>query len=251
MSNLNTDTKYRNNVETIEVVLQQFRKTIYTALPATIESYNAETKRAKLLPAINSISTDNQSSALPVLVDVPVIFPASGAFTMHFPLAAGDAVLVVFSQRGIQNFKQDYKRSNPTNENILDYDSPIAIAGFGAISFTPAETNSASLQTNDGKNAVVIGESDVSLKLDNNSVKISSSDIKLSVGSATVTLTSSLFSSSVPIAAPDFTSSTGSAATFSQGITTPENVVAGSISLKTHIHTGVTTGEGDTGTPKL
>ena len=249
MSNRNTDTKYRENIESMEFVLQQFRKTIYTALPATIESYDAETKRAKLVPAIKSISTDNKSSPLPALVDVPVIFPASGAFTMHFPLAAGDAVLVVFSQRGIQNFKQDYQSSNPTNENVVDYDSPIAIAGFGAISFTPAETNSASLQTNDGKNAVIIGESDVSLKLDKNSVTVSSSDIKLSVGTATAILTSSLFSSSVPIAAPDFTSSTGSAATFSQGITTPENVVAGSISLRTHVHGGVTTGDDSTGVP--
>ncbi len=247
MSNRNTDTKYRENVESMEFVLQQFRKTIYTALPATIESYNTKTKRAKLVPAIKSISTDNKSSLLPVLVNVPVIFPASGAFTMHFPLAAGDAVLVVFSQRGIQNFKQDYQRSNPTNENVLDYDSPIAIAGFGAISFTPAETNSASLQTNDGKNAVIIGESEVSLKLDNNSVTVSSSDIKLSVGSATATLTSSLFSSSVPIAAPDFTSSTGSAATFSQGITTTQNVVAGTISLRTHIHPDPVSG--NTGVP--
>ncbi len=220
MSNLNPESKYRNPVEVQESILAEFKKTIHTALPATIQTYDNNTKRAKVLPAINRLFTDDTNAPLPVLSDVPVIFPSGGGFTMHFPIKSGDVVMLLFSMRGIQNFKQDYQRSNPTNENIADYDSPVAFAGFGQISFTPAESSSASLQTDDGQNAVVI----------------SNSEAKLKVGSATLTLNASSLTSSVPIAAPDFTSLTDEEATFSKGIITTENVVAGNISLKTHIH---------------
>ena len=240
MSNQNPDTKYRDSIESLEFILNQFRKSIYTSIPATIESYDATSKRAKVLPAINRLFTDNTNAPLPPLTNVPVIFPSGGGFTMHFPIVSGDVVMLIFSMRGIQNFKQDYQRSNPTNENILDYDSPVAIAGFGKISFTPADSSSSSLQTDNGENAIILGNSQAQLK----------------IGVATLILNESGLTSNAPFSAPDFTSTEeGEQANFSTGIkttgniTTTENVTAGTISLKTHVHSGVQTGGGDTGVP--
>lgn len=79
------------------------------AMPGVIESFDATTQRCTVTPAVQlKVTLDGAVSYwnLPVVENVPVVVPyAQGAGLMlTLPLKAGDQCLLVFSDRGIDNF---------------------------------------------------------------------------------------------------------------------------------------------------
>lgn len=80
---------------------------MYTALPGTIVSYDHKSCRAVVKPAVPKRLADGSSLAPPEIHDVPVSWPVtmSGSCFMTAPMAAGDSVLLVFSQRSIEHWK--------------------------------------------------------------------------------------------------------------------------------------------------
>jgi hypothetical protein len=78
---------------------------MWTALPAIVQSWNRTENTVVAQPSIEAqvrnLSGVWTNTKLPLLLDVPVVFPGGGGFTMTFPLAVGDEVLVVFASRCI------------------------------------------------------------------------------------------------------------------------------------------------------
>lgn len=215
MSNLNTEKDYQSINEMLDFILTENSKRLYISLPAIVQSFDAATRRCSVLPAIQVIYEDGSSQSMPIINDVPVVFPACSGFTVFMPLTAGDSVLLCFCHRGIQNFKTSFSESLPTL-SFLDLHDAVAISGFGQINISPSDAEAASMQTTDGKNAVIIGDDSVTLKKDANTFVLNASEMAATIGGATLTLTSSELTSSVNIVAPD--------------------VIGGGISLKNHTH---------------
>ncbi|MCP4394940.1 MAG: hypothetical protein GY804_11840 [Alphaproteobacteria bacterium] len=76
---------------------------LFTAIPATVVDVS-------LLELNNTISVqpalnNSDGTSLPVLQDVPVIWPSGGGSLITFPLAVDDDVLIVFSMRSIVEFQ--------------------------------------------------------------------------------------------------------------------------------------------------
>ncbi|WP_334470461.1 Gp138 family membrane-puncturing spike protein [Arsenophonus sp. PmNCSU2021_1] len=96
-------------------LLQVFRHTISSqlrvAMPGIIQSFDANKVTCVVQPAIKGALTDSQGQGqsvnLPLLVDVPVIFPRGGGVTMTFPIKSGDECLVVFADRCIDFWWQN------------------------------------------------------------------------------------------------------------------------------------------------
>jgi hypothetical protein len=76
---------------------------INTAIPGIVVSFDPTTQTAAVQPAIKRQFIDGVA-ALPVCVDVPVIFPAGGLFVLTMPVQAGDECLLIFSQRAIDSW---------------------------------------------------------------------------------------------------------------------------------------------------
>jgi len=73
---------------------------IRVALPGIIESYNKTTQTVTVQPALREIiNMDGLESEvqLPLLTDVPIIFPRAGGYFISFPIQSGDECLVIFS----------------------------------------------------------------------------------------------------------------------------------------------------------
>lgn len=97
--------------EALRAAFTGFQARLWTALPATVVSYNADKQTAELRPTIQGLQyfPDGRPPVwvpMPLLVDVPVIFPGGGGFTLTFPIAQGDEALVVFSSRCIDAWWQ-------------------------------------------------------------------------------------------------------------------------------------------------
>lgn len=84
-------------------------------------------------PAIKGTTTSEngitQSVNYPLLVDVPIVYPGSSAFTITFPLVQGDEVLVIISSRCIDSWFQSGGVQPPPETRMHDLSDGFAIPG--------------------------------------------------------------------------------------------------------------------------
>lgn len=75
-------------------------------MPGIVESYDRATQTAKIQPCFKRKYVDGKELNLPIINGVPIVFPSSGGQWLHFDLAKGDEVTLVFSQRSLDNWKK-------------------------------------------------------------------------------------------------------------------------------------------------
>ena len=137
----------------------------HTALPGIVREYDGETKRARVQPAISLLEEDGGLVDRALLLDVPVVHPAGGGYVVHLPIAAGDAVMLVFSERGLTAFKRTFEQSAPDVDALMSERDAVAIPGFGALSISPVSGDALCIQREDGTVSVVITDGDVTINV--------------------------------------------------------------------------------------
>lgn len=119
--------------EAMRLVLDGRQSCIWTAIPGIIQSVDLDAMTCEVQPAIQgSIEDENgriQSVDLPLLVDVPIVFPGGGGFRITFPLEADDEVLVVFASRCIDAWWQSGGTQRPVEMRMHDLSDGFAIPG--------------------------------------------------------------------------------------------------------------------------
>lgn len=164
MTNRNPDLSYDHLDQLLDFWFWQYAKRLHTFGPGMVREYDPETKRAAVQVALNMlVSRDGDmnnlsSMARPVIQDVPVCWPSSGGYVQIMPVRSGDMVMVFFSERGIEAFKETFEVSDPTPDRIMSEIDAVAVPGFGALRITPATTTGAAIQTEDGTKSVRIEE---------------------------------------------------------------------------------------------
>lgn len=116
-----------NETPTLALVIQQAIEQklcdVHVSLPGRIVSYDSKTQKAKVQPEIKREYSDGRSLELPVLTDVPVIWPRAGGAYLHLPLKPGHQVTILFSERSLDEWKQkggSIKASERRKHNISD-----------------------------------------------------------------------------------------------------------------------------------
>lgn len=198
---------------------ENIRNGIRVALPGIVQSFNPEAVTITVQPSIQgyeiSPSGERQLRTLPVLVDVPVVFPRGGGCTLTFPVRKGDECLLIFADRCIDFWWQSGGIQKPVSGRNHHISDAIAILGpmsqrykIGGIS-----TSGAQLRTDDG-----------------------SAFIEIAQGGA-VTITSPQVTINGPLQVNGAIKSTG-------------DQTAAGISQVNHTHGGVQSGKGSTGKPQ-
>lgn len=82
---------------------------VNTCLPGRIVSYDEATQTASVALAVMFRRRDPTTDAIvayepPIITGAPVAFPSAGAFSITWPLAAGDACLVHFASRSLDEW---------------------------------------------------------------------------------------------------------------------------------------------------
>lgn len=95
--------------DVIETALEERMSDLYIALPGVVQAYDATTQKVSVAPSAKVAHTDEDGrrvvQALPVVTGVPVMFPGGGGFTVTFPIAVGDTVLLVFANASLDKWK--------------------------------------------------------------------------------------------------------------------------------------------------
>ena len=104
---------------------------IRCCIPGIIQSYNAENNTVEIQPAIREevVNEDNSVSYvnLPLLINVPIVFPSTKLGGVRFTLEQGDECLVVFSDLSYDNFWTSGNVQNPIEVRRHDLSDGIAI----------------------------------------------------------------------------------------------------------------------------
>lgn len=205
---------------------------INTALPATIIDYNPSTVRATVKPTLPKRLNNGETLQAPQIVNVPVCFPMadiSGTVAqITLPLKAGDGVLLIFCQRSLENWLSGNEVA-PDDPRQFDLSDAFAIPSTNARS--PA-ADAANLCLRYGKGSIKITPS---------------GDVLIDASSTTVTAPNNTFIGDVLI---NGNVQLNGDMNSSGSITATGEVGGKGISLSSHVHEGVESGNKRTGTPK-
>lgn len=221
------------------------------AMPGIIQSFDPDTVTCVVQPAIKGTDTDSAGNSvslnLPLLVDVPVVFPRGGGVTLTFPVKAGDECLVIFADRCIDFWWQSGGVQEPVDTRQHDLSDAFAIVGpqSQAQKISGISTSAAQLRTDDGAAFIEVAAGhDITVNTPGKltasaqgGTEITSPTIVLN---GAVTINGSLSQGMGP---------GGGDATMMGPITVTNDVTAGGKSLQNHVHSGVQTGGGETGKP--
>lgn len=120
--------------EAMRVVLSGWQRGLWTAMPGIVKAVNLTKMTVSVQPAIQAVIADETGATenvdLPLLTDVPIVFPSAGGFTITFPVAVGNEVLVVFASRAIDSWWSNGGYQNlPVEARMHDLSDGFAIPG--------------------------------------------------------------------------------------------------------------------------
>lgn len=107
---------------------------VHVALPGIVQSYDSAKQTCSVLPAVKRpVGNDDgeqEGEALPVIPNVPVLFPRAGAFSLTYALAKGDGVLLVFNHFSPSGYRSTGTPSDPGDLRQHGPGYPVALPGW-------------------------------------------------------------------------------------------------------------------------
>lgn len=170
--------RYEDPVEHTRAAMDGHQTTIWTALPGIISKFDAEKLTVEVQPSINVLRTgankEQRWERLPVLPDVPVVFPRGGKYALTFPITQGDECLVVFSSRCIDNWWNDGDVQNQRELRMHDLSDGFCIPGPWSqkTKIDKVSTTTTQLRTSDGMIYVEIDNDNEKIRLIDNDITI-------------------------------------------------------------------------------
>ena len=225
-------------VQQLKESVQESLDGVHTCIPGEIVSFDADKCTAIVKPIGKIKRPDGQKVAYPQIAQVPVHFQQSSSqeSCICFPVKPGDGCLLLFSEQAL-----DAWRSGGEDFPDLKHDLTNAIAIMG-VCRQPNEL----MQEAQNKDAIIIRQKDSRAMLSNDEVLLKRNDdqfmqmkggeITLKNGGTILKLTGS---------GADLTGNL----TVSGKITAQGDVVGAGISLQSHTHTNVASGDGTSGPP--
>jgi hypothetical protein len=149
---------------------------IHTAFPGSIVDYDYTTQKASIQPVIDKKYTDGTTQPMPILNNVPVIFPSSGGAGITMPVKPGDTCLVVCCERSIDDWLATGTQGPPFDPRKLDLSDGVAIMGL----YPFTETSTA-----DNNTDLLVSYSGSSIRIKENGDILIKTSSKVAIGTAT------------------------------------------------------------------
>ena len=119
---------------------------VHTAFPAQIEKYDFSTAKADVKPLLIANYPDGSTMELPVIPNVPVVWPRTSLGSISFPLQRGDGCLVICSERSIDDWLLLGGKGAPADPRMFDLNDAIAIPGLYSFASQTKITNNEDFQ---------------------------------------------------------------------------------------------------------
>lgn len=209
---------------------------LHTCMPGVIVAYDAGKQLADVQPSLSRRLKDGRDEKLPILTDVPVIWPRSGGASMTFPVDSGDGCLLMFSERSIDTWKGADGENFTDDTRMFDLSDAVAIMGLVQAGKAGAPGNKVRIKF--GETTIDVADGEVEMKAPK--VKIDAPDTQI-VGNVAIT---------------------GNLGVSGESTSQGSLIINGNLDVnggalrhqsknvgRTHRHSGVQTGGGNTGEP--
>lgn len=139
------------------------------AIPGIIQSFNPSEQTVEVKPAIREclvFDGEEQWTDIPLLVDVPIVLPRAGGYSLTMPIKPGDECLVVFSDMCMDAWWQSGGTQNQVECRRHDLSDGFAIIGtWSQPHIIPNySTGSAQLRNDAGSAVVEISGSTINIR---------------------------------------------------------------------------------------
>lgn len=118
-------------------VLANFKLDIFASMNCvkigSIQSFDGTKKTATVQILFKRTLLDGTVQSYPVLIDVPVFTLQGGGGSLQFPITKGDTCLLLFSDRGIDEWLQNGTEAAPLNARMHDLSDAIALVGLNPV----------------------------------------------------------------------------------------------------------------------
>lgn len=231
---IRSEERYDNPEDVFLAAIQKTVAGIWTALPGYVESFDPDNvtvvvqlgiQHQRLMPdgTVKQVTPS-------LLQDVPVYFPRGGGCTLTFPIKKGDECLVIFACRSIDSWWQSGGVQAQSDSRSHDMSDGFAIIGpmSQANKIGNISTSKTQLRSDDGSTYVELDPQGQIVNV-------------TAPGGMTVDAPNVHFTGKTQFDDDMHCDTTLTAAT---------DVVGGGKHLKTHVHTGVTSGSGTSGPPQ-
>lgn len=212
--------------EAIRMAFRSMQSRMWTALPGIVERFDGDKMIVDVQPTINgrvrSPLGEISSLQMPKLLDCPVLWQGGGGATWTFPIAPGDECLVIFASRCIDAWWEQGGVKDAPDLRMHNLSDGFAIVGLRSLprAFN-VSTTEAELRNDAGDAFMKFNPTAKTLEI---------------VMDGGVTINGVSIDSASNVQTP-------------ATVTADTDVVGDGVSLKTHRHSGVQTGGGNTGQP--
>jgi hypothetical protein len=188
-----------------------------------------------VIPMVHQIDSDGVPMPHVTIFNIPYLRIQGGSNAIIIDPVAGDIGICCFASRDITKVKNSKKPSPPDSRRKYDFSDGMYMGGM--LNGTPSQF----IQFHAGGIQITSP----------NPVTINSSAVVVNAPTTTVNSTTSTFNGNVVIngSISQGVGGSGGSATLIGPLSVTNDVVSGGTSLKTHIHSGVTVGGGNTGAP--
>lgn len=158
-------------VQEINNSIKKEIRSMHTAMPGTIVSFDPGKMTATVLPGMMFKKPDGNTIAYPQITGVPVVFPqgANQQCTVAFPVKAGDGCLIVIAEQSLDYWMYGQETST---DLAFDMTNAMCIPGL----FTGSND---AVQAACAANAVVVDAKGTRITVKNGSVEIDAAEVKI------------------------------------------------------------------------
>lgn len=120
--------------ELLNRVVAKVFATLRVSVPAVVLDYDPSTQTATVRGLLDDTNLDVDGNILPVPLPqvgtVPVVFPGAGGMRVTLPLQAGDVVLVLCTDKSLDEWKAQGGEQWPSDSRLHHISDAIAIPGL-------------------------------------------------------------------------------------------------------------------------
>ena len=220
-----TKNGYRNDfLDAVRSIIKEYMKEVYTCIPAHVQTFDPKTQLATIELGIERVDTDGSVWTPPPIIETPVLM-IGDSFCVETQIDACCEGMAFFSQRCIDAWVQTGGVAQNPLRRFFDMQDAFFVAGFRPLSRSlPKFENNGIRLRNKAGNQFAWLKNDGSIEIGNGRGQF--------------------------LMKPDGTVLINGVTITTDGIATGTDFKSGSISLKSHVHGGVSSGSSSTGAPK-
>jgi hypothetical protein len=150
-------------------MLDNFSNGLRVSIPGIVHTFDSDTQTVTVQPVIRErIMGDNLEPEwieIPLLLDVPVVLPRAGGYTMTMPIQTGDECLILFADMCIDAWFSNGDIQNQIEKRRHDLSDAFAIMGVWSQprTLTNYSTTAVQLRADDGSAYIGLSSGEINI----------------------------------------------------------------------------------------